>query len=67
MGELLGIRLINKGRNPENGDDSWVGVEFDNVRLENHTIPTPEPATMLLLGAGLLGLAGVGRKKLFRK
>ncbi|MBW1838133.1 MAG: VPLPA-CTERM sorting domain-containing protein [Deltaproteobacteria bacterium] len=34
--------------------------------LINEASPIPEPATMLLLGSGLAGLAGVRRKKLFK-
>jgi hypothetical protein len=59
------------------GLTGWNGVEtlyltdfwpqqgaISHVALYGETAPVPEPATMLLLGTGLLGLAGVSRKKL---
>ena len=34
--------------------------------IGNDVSPVPEPATLILLGTGLVGLAGLGRKK-FKK
>ncbi|MCD6197575.1 MAG: PEP-CTERM sorting domain-containing protein [Deltaproteobacteria bacterium] len=40
-----------------------LGCGNDNL-MGSGTVPVPEPATIILIGTGLLGIAGVGRKKL---
>ena len=42
------------------------GVCFEGDLTFNAS-PIPEPATMLLFGTGLIGVAAFGRKKLFKK
>jgi hypothetical protein len=61
------------------GSSGWSGlgkvrvlnlVDSSGARSQDVLVevsPIPEPATMLLLGAGLIGLVGVGRTKLFKR
>jgi hypothetical protein len=55
--------------------DAWNGVEVFgfhwSMTCANDVIEgaasVPEPAAMLLLGTGLIGIAGISRKKLFKR
>lgn len=46
-------------------DTGWT--EIGTIASNYTGNPVPEPATMLLLGSGLVGLAVFGRKKIFKK
>lgn len=50
-------------------DQSVLSIEYDpitSIGPRGDVSPVPEPATMMLFGAGLVGMAAIGRKKFFR-
>jgi hypothetical protein len=61
------LSLVNQNTAFDGNDFTLDDIVLDTLRPDPDPDPVPEPATMLLLGSGLLGLAGYGRKMFFKK
>jgi len=66
VGRVIVTKTSNGLETFNSREDSFFDV-FTEIEIIDPGAPVPEPATMFLLCTGLIGLAGIGRKKFFKR
>ncbi|MCD6199426.1 MAG: PEP-CTERM sorting domain-containing protein [Deltaproteobacteria bacterium] len=66
-GEYYGIAADGTSYATLSWSGSYDWIAIDNFTYTSSSEPVPEPSTILLMGTGLLGIIGFGRKRFNKK